>query len=790
MRAIAVLIDAENVQPSFGDKIFSYAASLGNIVAKEIYGVASALGLWVEPVLKYAIHSNLTIKASKFKNTSDISLVIGAMDLLLKGNVDTVIIVSSDSDFSTLSVRLRLSGLEVIGMGTEKVNPLWRTACTSFVILSSGAQQSRSSGQNARAAAPIPITVSIPDSVPDPVIGSDTQDRGRKPVNASIIPPVTQAVSVQTPEKVSRPVAEQEKKVTAAKKQGTPVIALPEPVKASGNPAVSQPKQGRTRAAATHFERATAIRNFITKNLEMNGGKMSITNIFHVLNNLSDYQVDQQGSKRKPLNYLTWMFSDTFAFEDGMIMFPGLSKEAKRKAEQQETMPHKEVAVGVVIPVSGAPSDVSENGKSEHSDTGRKAEIENVVPGQPVTVEPDRPESSSAKPENSMIPFIETHDAEEKTGKITVSENEQSESDFSTKTEKKPVEAAAEQVSAEPAFKENVEESQTDTIIPVQMEIQSGEMQEESGTPVSVENESPEMVVSVQAGIQPEETTAEPVNMAIVENVGVETVTPVQAEIQSEETAAEPVTMETVENVSTEATAPVQGEIQSEETSAEPVTKETAENVNTEAAAPIPGEIQAEETSAEPVTMETVKNVNADAVAPVQEENPTPVPDGKNKEMPDRSSRNRGGNRSRDGRKKQGEPNGNGKTTGRTKKKAVQKEDTDHSAHGKRQAEGKTNNRNQTANQETSGSGKDRKSGKNTKSASKAQNDGKNSSLESTSLGNIGIQTKPVTILKEHGYRTLADVSNVSNGELLRIKGIGQATVEQIRKSISKAMEK
>ena len=80
MRTIAVLIDAENVQASFGDKVFSYANSLGNVIVKEIYGVASALGLWVEPVLKYAIHPNLTIKASKFKNTSDISLVIGAMD--------------------------------------------------------------------------------------------------------------------------------------------------------------------------------------------------------------------------------------------------------------------------------------------------------------------------------------------------------------------------------------------------------------------------------------------------------------------------------------------------------------------------------------------------------------------------------------------------------------------------------------------------------------------------------------------------------------------------------------
>ena len=135
MPNLAVLIDAENVLPIHADQIFTHASTLGTIQVKEIYGAAAALTSWVEPVLKYALHANLTIKASKGKNTSDIALVIGAMDLLVAGNIDTVVIVSSDSDFSALSVRLRSAGIEVVGMGTEKANPLWRTACSSFVVL-------------------------------------------------------------------------------------------------------------------------------------------------------------------------------------------------------------------------------------------------------------------------------------------------------------------------------------------------------------------------------------------------------------------------------------------------------------------------------------------------------------------------------------------------------------------------------------------------------------------------------------------------------------------------------
>ena len=135
MSNIAILIDAENVLPVFAEQIFARAAAVGTPVAREIYGAAQALSAWVEPVLKYALHPNLTIRASKGKNSSDIALVIGAMDLLLQGNTDTVLIASSDSDFSTLSVRLRSAGLKVIGMGTEKANPLWRTACSSFTVL-------------------------------------------------------------------------------------------------------------------------------------------------------------------------------------------------------------------------------------------------------------------------------------------------------------------------------------------------------------------------------------------------------------------------------------------------------------------------------------------------------------------------------------------------------------------------------------------------------------------------------------------------------------------------------
>lgn len=151
---LAVLIDAENVQPVHADLIFSSAQAMGAVVAREIYGAASALTTWVEPVLKYAIHPNLTIRAAKGKNSSDIALVIGAMDLALSGSIDGMVIASSDSDFSALSVRLRTAGLQVIGMGTEKANALWRKACGEFVVLEAPSQKAAAKQPPAQPAQP------------------------------------------------------------------------------------------------------------------------------------------------------------------------------------------------------------------------------------------------------------------------------------------------------------------------------------------------------------------------------------------------------------------------------------------------------------------------------------------------------------------------------------------------------------------------------------------------------------------------------------------------------------
>ena len=131
---VAILIDAENVLPAHADLIFAHAEELGDVVCKEIYGAASALTTWVAPVLKYAIHPNLTIKASKGKNSSDICLVIGAMDLVVDGGIDTVIIASIGYGRVKLTSVLRDTVMSIPGHGSGKLNAAYAYGGPELVL--------------------------------------------------------------------------------------------------------------------------------------------------------------------------------------------------------------------------------------------------------------------------------------------------------------------------------------------------------------------------------------------------------------------------------------------------------------------------------------------------------------------------------------------------------------------------------------------------------------------------------------------------------------------------------
>ena len=132
---LAVLIDADNAQPTIIDGLLAEIANYGVASVKRIYGDWTGPGLkgWKEVLLEHSIQPIQQFAYTKGKNATDSAMIIDAMDLLYTGNFDGFCIVSSDSDFTKLASRIRESGLTVYGFGEKKTPSPFVSACDKFV---------------------------------------------------------------------------------------------------------------------------------------------------------------------------------------------------------------------------------------------------------------------------------------------------------------------------------------------------------------------------------------------------------------------------------------------------------------------------------------------------------------------------------------------------------------------------------------------------------------------------------------------------------------------------------
>lgn len=146
---LAVLIDADNAQPSIIDSLLAEIANYGVASVKRIYGDWTAPGLkgWKEILLEHSIQPIQQFAYTKGKNATDSAMIIDAMDLLYTGNFNGFCIVSSDSDFTKLASRIRESGLLVFGFGEQKTPSAFVSACDKFIyseVLRSKSDESKS----------------------------------------------------------------------------------------------------------------------------------------------------------------------------------------------------------------------------------------------------------------------------------------------------------------------------------------------------------------------------------------------------------------------------------------------------------------------------------------------------------------------------------------------------------------------------------------------------------------------------------------------------------------------
>ncbi|AWG23416.1 Maebl [Flavobacterium faecale] len=134
---LAVLIDADNVPYSNVKGMMEEITKFGTPTTKRIYAdwtKPNANG-WKSVLLEHAITPIQQYSYTVGKNSSDSAMIIDAMDLLYSYKVDGFCIVSSDSDFTRLAIRLREGGMKVIGIGEKKTPNSFIVACDRFVYI-------------------------------------------------------------------------------------------------------------------------------------------------------------------------------------------------------------------------------------------------------------------------------------------------------------------------------------------------------------------------------------------------------------------------------------------------------------------------------------------------------------------------------------------------------------------------------------------------------------------------------------------------------------------------------
>ena len=134
---IAVMIDADNTRPAYADEVLGEVAKYGDPTIRRVYGdwTNPHLTQWARKLNRLGLRAMHQNAYTSGKNSTDLALVIDAMDLLYDGNVEAFALVTSDSDFTSLAHRLRESGKKVYVLGENKAPESLRNACDKFIDL-------------------------------------------------------------------------------------------------------------------------------------------------------------------------------------------------------------------------------------------------------------------------------------------------------------------------------------------------------------------------------------------------------------------------------------------------------------------------------------------------------------------------------------------------------------------------------------------------------------------------------------------------------------------------------
>lgn len=132
---IALLIDCDNVSHNSIEGVLEELSKFGMVNVRHAHGDwnSSSLSGWIDRLHPHAIRPMQQFAYTKGKNATDSAMIIDAMDLLYSKSIDAFALMTSDSDFTPLVMRILESGLPVYGFGEKKTPQPFVDACSTFI---------------------------------------------------------------------------------------------------------------------------------------------------------------------------------------------------------------------------------------------------------------------------------------------------------------------------------------------------------------------------------------------------------------------------------------------------------------------------------------------------------------------------------------------------------------------------------------------------------------------------------------------------------------------------------
>ncbi len=161
---VMMLVDADNVSADVVEQAFAKVLEAhGAVHVRRAYCTAESAAKNLSLFKRLSIRPMVNLSAGK--NSTDIALAVDAMDLVVAERPDLVVIVSSDSDFAPLVIRLREKGCRVEGIGQQgKTGDEAKPVYDAFVDLRHG-KATRAAPKSAPAAAK-PAPAAKPPAAP------------------------------------------------------------------------------------------------------------------------------------------------------------------------------------------------------------------------------------------------------------------------------------------------------------------------------------------------------------------------------------------------------------------------------------------------------------------------------------------------------------------------------------------------------------------------------------------------------------------------------------------------